>query len=226
MAPATTKRLLNNGAVMLRRAYRHTSCTKRKPLTDPNHIASDYVQVIFGLHLYRFWHDEQPFLRSLRHTPYVVGEAQVDICLPAINYGGIANVWRVYRLLLDKQTKNEMAAMHETTLWYGAACVAFLDETLFFTALLRMCPECQNFAIQKEQSPLMMLAPTAPPVTVAIAPTVNHITNDRNRSNGQRQLKRPPSIANRFAIGRTDCKREFLIFNGSSKQHGEEHHTP
>lgn len=73
-------------------------------MTHPDHMASDNVQVICGLQKSRSLHDEQPFLRSFRHPPSVVGETQVDFRLSAINYGGLAKVERVRRPLLDKKT--------------------------------------------------------------------------------------------------------------------------
>lgn len=79
-------------------------------------MASDYVQVVCGMYQSRSPHDEQPFLRSLRHPPCVVGEAQVEFRLPAVNHGGLANVEHVRRILLDNTIPNEMAAMPATTL--------------------------------------------------------------------------------------------------------------
>lgn len=111
-------------------------------------MASDYVQVVCGMYQSRSPHDEQPFLRSLRHPPCVVGEAQVEFRLPAVNHGGLANVEHVRRILLDNTIPNEMAAMPETTLWYGADCVAFIYGTLSAAALLQKCPECQNLGMQ------------------------------------------------------------------------------
>lgn len=107
----------------------------------PPQNANDHVQIVCGLCQFRSWHDEQPFLRSLRHTSCVATDAQVEFRLTAINHGGMANVERVSRMLLDKQVQNDMAALAEASLWYGAACVEFLDGTLSVAALLQLCLE-------------------------------------------------------------------------------------
>lgn len=109
---------------------------------------------------FRLRHYNPPFLLNLRHLPCAVCIVQVESRIPAFNHGGIANVKLVRRLLIHKQTQNNMAAMPDTTLWYKEVCIACFDKALSVTALLQHCPKYKNFATQEVHSLFSPLVPT------------------------------------------------------------------
>lgn len=180
--------------------YETLNAARFLPMTLPSHATNDYVLVFCAFHPFRSRHDEQPFLRCLRHPPCAKRETQVDLRLPAVNHGGLVNVKRVRRFLLDKQTHNEMIAMPETPMLYGAACVAFLDKTLSVTALLPRCPKYQNFAMQEKHSSFPSSVSvvhqeppsTASPFFLVAAAEKSHGHQQRQRRRSSLRIFRPP----------------------------------